>query len=170
MFNELSSFVDLSYRKRKSLSLSHTELISVPTGLIQTATGPAIAVGFTNDAVRTFLDSFVLVLLVVFQVTCFSVAFLRLFKAFTSQRRNEKEADLASEHEVHLFNGLGWIAGGIILGALDSVIGFAGGGYGGAITRRVLRFLSRACLVIGVVKGCVDPPFRSLMPPLLTIG
>lgn len=133
--------------------LAFTVLIIIPAGLFQTATGPTLVVGFTNDTVRIFLDSVVLVLLVAFQATCFCVAFLRLIKAFINQRRIETSSDGGSEQEVHLFNGLGWMAGGIKLGALDAVIGFAGGGYGGAITRRILRFLSRACLVIGVVKG-----------------
>lgn len=58
-----------------------------------------------------------------------------------------------SDDEVHLVNGLGWIAGGIKLGAIESVIGFVDASFGLAMTRRILRLLGRACLIIGVVKG-----------------
>lgn len=42
---------------------------------------------------------------------------------------------------------------GIKLGAIETVIGFAPMGFGGAFTRRIIRLLARACLAIGVVKG-----------------
>lgn len=55
--------------------------------------------------------------------------------------------------EAHLFRGLGWIVAGMKLGAIETVIGFAHGGFGVAFTRRVLRLLAHACLIIGIVKG-----------------
>lgn len=58
-----------------------------------------------------------------------------------------------TEDEVHLFNGLGWITVGIKLGAIESIIGFVDASFGLAMTRRILKLLGRACLIIGVVKG-----------------
>ena len=40
-----------------------------------------------------------------------------------------------------------------MLGAIETVIGFAVGGYGVVLSRRILRLLSRASLCIGVIKG-----------------
>jgi hypothetical protein len=45
------------------------------------------------------------------------------------------------------------MATGIKLGAIETVVGFAPAGFGGAITRRILRLLGRACLIVGIVKG-----------------
>jgi len=43
-----------------------------------------------------------------------------------------------------------------MLGALETIIGFAfDAGFGGAISRRLIRLFSRASLIFGVVKGCV---------------
>jgi hypothetical protein len=55
----------------------------------------------------------------------------------------------------HLMRGTGWIAGGIKLGAIETVIGFAQGGFGGALTRRLLRLFSRLAIVIGLIRGSV---------------
>ncbi len=51
---------------------------------------------------------------------------------------------------------LGELAGfleGLKLGAIETVVGFAHTSFSGALIRRVLRLLARACLCIGVVKG-----------------
>lgn len=116
------------------------------------AAGSVIAVGFMDPTVRSFMDGLVLVLLVIFQALNFSAVFYRLVKAFVNQRHIESTAH-GPDNEVHLFNGLGWIAAGIKFGAVESLIGFASGGFGEALTRRILRFLGRACLIIGVLKG-----------------
>ena len=49
--------------------------------------------------------------------------------------------------------GIGWIATGLKLGAIESVAGFANAGFGGALTRKILRLVARAFLIIGVIKG-----------------
>ena len=68
---------------------------------------------------------------------------------------NQRRIDNAhrTDDEVHLLNGLGWIAGGIKLGAVESIIGFVDASFGLAMTRRILKMIGRACLIIGVVKG-----------------
>ncbi|THH30486.1 hypothetical protein EUX98_g3697 [Antrodiella citrinella] len=134
LFNQLGSFLTISYR-----DLDH-------------AGKPIIAVGFTNPTVRSFMDGLVLVLFVIFQALNFCGVFLRLVKAFLNQRQIDI-TDRGADNQAHLFNGLGWIAAGIKLGAVEGLIGFAAGGFGEALTRRILRFLGRACLIIGVLKG-----------------
>ncbi|KAH8102171.1 hypothetical protein BXZ70DRAFT_930678 [Cristinia sonorae] len=135
IFNELGSFLSISYR-----------VFGRDNG------GPVIAVGYTNDMVRAFMNGLVLVLFVLFQALTFSAVFLRLIKAFLNQHRIESTTN-GPDNEVHLFKGSGWIAAGIKFGAVEGLIGFAEGGFGEALTRRILRFLGRACLIIGVLKG-----------------
>lgn len=53
------------------------------------------------------------------------------------------------------------MAGGVKLGAIESVIGFVnqqpqgGGGFGIAMMRRIMRMLARIFLVVGTAKGYV---------------
>ena len=79
----------------------------------------------------------------------FFLAFYQLLRVFIDQRRIET----SQSDEAHLIRGIGWVAGGLKLGAIETLLGFAPVGFGGAFTRRLLRLLARACLVIGIVKG-----------------
>ncbi|KAJ7121108.1 hypothetical protein C8R44DRAFT_981935 [Mycena epipterygia] len=129
--NELSSFVGISRR-------------TLPTGVL--------AIGFrtaSDQQLWTFLTSLTLALLTAFEAINFCFAFYRLIRAFVDQRRIE----ITSTDQAHLIRGIGWITGGFKLGAIETVIGFAQGGFGGALTRRIIRFLARAFLIIGIVKG-----------------
>ena len=108
--------------------------------------------GFTNEETEMFLSSVTLVLLTAYQAINFVVAFYRLMRALSHQRSLDASQS-EKEMEAHLFRGLGWIVAGTKLGAIETVIGFAQGGFGIAFTRRVLRMLGHACLIIGLVKG-----------------
>jgi hypothetical protein len=111
-----------------------------------------IAIGFNTDSAQllwTFFTSLTLALLTSYQAIAFCFAFYRLTKAFIDQRRIE----ISSSDRNHLFKGTGWIAGGLKLGAIESVVGFAQGSFGMALTRRILRFLARAFICIGLAKG-----------------
>ncbi|KAF7342159.1 hypothetical protein MVEN_01803700 [Mycena venus] len=132
--NELSSFIGISRRT----------LISNGR--------PVVAIGFqtfSDQQLWTFLTSLTLALLTAFEAINFCFAFYRLIRAFVDQRRIET----TSSDSAHLIRGIGWISGGFKLGAIETVIGFAQGGFGGALTRRIIRFLARAFLIIGIVKG-----------------
>ncbi|KAJ6624723.1 hypothetical protein B0H10DRAFT_2005803 [Mycena sp. CBHHK59/15] len=134
VLNELSSFVGIS------------------RGTLLVGGKQVVAIGFKNSADQqlwTFLTSLTLALLTAFEAINFCFAFYRLIRAFVDQRRIET----TSTDSAHLFRGIGWISGGLKLGAVETVIGFAQGGFGGALTRRIIRFLARAFLIIGVVKG-----------------
>ncbi|TFK52970.1 hypothetical protein OE88DRAFT_1656687 [Heliocybe sulcata] len=128
-----------------------------------------LAIGFANDANQmlwTFFSSLALALLTAYQALNFCIVFYRLIKSFVDQRRIELSGD--SDHSVVLFKGLGWLAIGLKLGAIETVVGFALDGFGGPITRRILRFLSRACLTIGVVKGIDSREDFDVIDPLHT--
>ncbi|TFK31840.1 hypothetical protein BDQ12DRAFT_739753 [Crucibulum laeve] len=111
-----------------------------------------LSIGFASKKDETlwfFFTSLTLALFTVFQATIFCFAFYRLIQALISQRRIETNATDAA----HLFKGIGWINAAIKLGAIETVVGFAGGGFSIALTRRIIRFLARAFLCIGLAKG-----------------
>ncbi|KAL0946281.1 hypothetical protein HGRIS_012532 [Hohenbuehelia grisea] len=134
--NELASFLGISF-----------QLIEGPTRNI-------IAAGFNDpkdETVWTFFTGLTLALLTAYQAINFCFAFYRLIKAFVSQRQIE-DGDVRDRNT--LFRGIGWITGGLKLGAIETIIGFAqDAGFGAALTRRILRLLSRAFFIIGVAKG-----------------
>ncbi|KAJ7080976.1 hypothetical protein B0H15DRAFT_475780 [Mycena belliarum] len=133
--NELSSFVGIS---RRTITLAGGREV--------------VAIGFRNindQQLWTFLTSLTLALLTAFEAINFCFAFHRLVRAFIDQRRIET----TSTDQAHLIRGIGWITGGFKLGAIETVIGFANGGFGGALVRRIVRLLARAFLIIGIVKG-----------------
>ncbi|THH17978.1 hypothetical protein EW146_g2926 [Bondarzewia mesenterica] len=118
------------------------------------SSGPEPAVGSNNQSAefaRTFFNSFALALMTLYQALTFSIVFIRLSKAFLGQRQIETSSGTSKRS--YLFRGVGWIAAGVKLGAVESVIGFAQGNFGIFFTRRMLRMLGRACLIIGVVRG-----------------
>ncbi|CAK5276166.1 unnamed protein product [Mycena citricolor] len=132
--NELSSFIGISRRQ-----------------IFQKGTA-VLAIGFANDRDKqlwTFFTSLTLALLTAFEAINFCFAFYRLVRAFVDQRRIET----TSSDEAHALKGIGWISGGFKLGAIETVIGFAQGGFGGALTRRIVRLLARAILIVGIMKG-----------------
>ncbi|KAI0767493.1 hypothetical protein C8Q74DRAFT_961454 [Fomes fomentarius] len=136
IWNELASFVGITYR--------------IFPG--NDGTTAQLGAGFANAGTKMFLGSITLVLLTIFQASNFCVAFYRLVKALSHQRSIDS-TQTEKEMEAHLFRGLGWIVVGLKLGAIETVIGFASGGFGIAFTRRFLRLLGHGCLIIGIVKG-----------------
>jgi len=83
------------------------------------------------------------------QFIFFLLAFYRLGETFHDRQRIEDTH--ADEH--HYFNGIGWITVGIQLGAIESIVGFAMGGFAVPLSRRILRLMARSTLIIGVLKG-----------------
>uniref|UniRef100_A0A8H7XS23 Uncharacterized protein n=1 Tax=Psilocybe cubensis TaxID=181762 RepID=A0A8H7XS23_PSICU len=135
IFNEVASFIGVSIRPDSS---------SKPK--------PNIVIGFANsgqEGLWTFFTSLTLALLIIYQASVFCFSFFRLTRALLNQRNIERR----DSDKAHLVNGIGWIAGSAKLGALETVIGFAGGSFGMSLTRRIMRMLSRAFMCIGIVKG-----------------
>ncbi|KAG6840025.1 hypothetical protein C0991_009491 [Blastosporella zonata] len=133
ILNELASFIGISTRTM----IKHR---------------PVIALRFANardQTIWTFLTSLTLAFLTAYQAINFALAFCRLIQAILNQRRIE----VVSSDEAHLVRGMGWITGGLLLGVIETVIGFSANGFGSAMTRRVMRLLARACLIVGLIKG-----------------
>ncbi|PPR05932.1 hypothetical protein CVT24_006654 [Panaeolus cyanescens] len=150
IFNEVASFVGVSIRQVTIARRSATIVVGF--------------IGKREEELWTFFTAITLVLLTLFQAIVFSITFFRLFQALGHQRRIEdKNADMA-----HLIKGAAWISAAAKLGAIETVVGFGGGGFGVSMTRRILRLLSRACLCIGLVKGLDSvEDFRGLQSEIL---
>lgn len=104
-----------------------------------------------SDLLWSFFTSLTLALLTAFQAAVFSFAFFRLVRAILNQRRIENNA----LDKAHLFNGIVWLCAGVKIGALESLVGLFGGGFGLALTRRIMRMMSRGCIAVGIAKGYV---------------
>jgi len=127
----IASFIGISYRQ-------------LPRG--------DLVAGFNHDSQASmwmFFTSFTLALLIAYQATVFCLTFYRLIMALINQRHIES----TSRDSSHLIRGTGWIAGGLKLGAFETVVGFVQLGFGLTLSRRILRLLSRAFLIIGIIKG-----------------
>jgi len=120
---------------------------------IQSAGQSSVTIGFTSKGKEgswTFFSSFTLAILFVCQATVFCFALFRLVQTIGHQKRIDSRGSSSSS-----IKGTGWITVAMKLGAIEALVGFAGGSFGVAITRRVMRLISRAFLVVGMVKGYV---------------
>jgi hypothetical protein len=109
-------------------------------------------IGFINsrqETLWTFFSSVTLALLAGYQATVSFFTFLRLVHAIL----NKKRIETSFMDAAHFLRGIPWLFAALKLGTIETVVGFAGGQFGVAFTRRMLRFLSRACLCIGLAEG-----------------
>lgn len=151
--SELASFFGVSLRKFHLLS-SLVSLNQLPTSDEGTTKRPTLY--FPNDRDRniwSFFTSLTLALLAAYQLMSFCLAFYRLVRAIITQRLIE----VAANDETQLLRGTAWVALGLKLGEIETIIGFVENVYWSAMTRRILRMLARASLVIGLIKGYVVP-------------
>ncbi|KAE9404096.1 hypothetical protein BT96DRAFT_917069 [Gymnopus androsaceus JB14] len=143
--NELASFIGITHRIVNS----------------------TLAIGFSNahsKTIWTFLTDFDLGFITCYQFLNFAFAFFRLAKAFLEQQRIES----SETDEMVLFRGTGWVAFGILLGAVETCVGFIYPQFGLVLTRRILRLLGRASLVIGIFKGLdVSEDFQMVREEIL---
>ncbi|KIK59675.1 hypothetical protein GYMLUDRAFT_244896 [Collybiopsis luxurians FD-317 M1] len=144
--NEVASFIGVTHRTINS----------------------STAIGFSSahdKTLWTFFTDFDIGFVAGYQAFHFSFAFFRLTKAFLEQERIES----TNADEALLFKGTGWIAFGIKLGAVESVIGFVQPHFGVVLARRIIRTLARASLTIGVFKGLdVSEDFQQVREEILT--
>src|SRR6266542_4466671 len=83
--------------------------------------------------------SLTLAILTAFQAAVFSFSFFRLIWILIQRGRDNGDFELL---------GVPWISAGVKLGALESLVGFVGGGFEVSLIRRTMRFLARASLCI----------------------
>ncbi|KAI0301469.1 hypothetical protein BC826DRAFT_568721 [Russula brevipes] len=138
--NEIGSFLGIKYRK-----------VPDPVNRIvgnQVAVGPDMS---SFQFGREFLRSTSLALLTMYQLITFFIFFVRLVSCIMAQRNIEDRA--ATERESVMFRGMGWLAVGMKISAVETGVGFVSTSFGIILTRRILRMLGRACIIIGVIKG-----------------
>lgn len=131
-------------------------MVQFPIGGFGAVTSPQFAVGTRNggaETARVFFNSVSLALMATYSVVTFLVFFVRLASSFVQQREIEDKGGM--QEETYLFKGTGWMALGMALSAAEAFVGFASGVFGIFLTRRILRMIGRACIIIGVVKGHV---------------
>ncbi|KAI0061233.1 hypothetical protein BV25DRAFT_1827110 [Artomyces pyxidatus] len=136
--NELGSFLGVTYQLVR-VGISGPVELAIGTGSIDL------------QFARSFFSSLSLVLMAIYEVATFFTFFIRLAGAFLGQRHIEASSD--DVHRTILFKGTGWIAVGVKVCAIETVLGFVSGGFGIFLTRRILRMIGRACVIIGTVKG-----------------
>ncbi|KAF8477823.1 hypothetical protein DFH94DRAFT_694634 [Russula ochroleuca] len=140
VINEIVSFLGIKYRQ-----------VPVPENQV---VGNEVAVGPDMTSFQfgsEFLRSTSLALLAIYEAATFLVFFIRLASCVLAQYNIEDRA--ASEWEGILFRGLGWLVIGAKISAIETATGFATTSFGVILTRRVLRMIGRACIIIGVIKG-----------------
>ena len=118
-----------------------------------------LAIGFRGSgeqAVWQFFNSVTLAMLLTFQAVVFFLSFYHFIKPFVS-RNSAKDTEGDLKPKPYLHKGIGWIALGVKLGAIETLLGFVDGHYNIIIARRVLRLVSRACMIIAVLTGYVTP-------------
>ena len=106
--------------------------------------------GSSKQHFWTLFTTLTLSFLTCFQITVFCFAFFRLTQAISGRRRIAGNNHSA---KAHLIKGIGWISGSLMLGGLETAMGFAVGGFGVVLSRRILRLSTRVSLCIGVIKG-----------------
>ena len=154
--NEVASVVGLQFSEHyldntsKNLNLKNDFLAFDSSGALS-----SFAFSTKHDEWFWLLfTSLTLAILTAFQATVFSFSFFRLIWMLVRLGRDNGDFKL---------QGVPWVSAGVKLGVLETVVGFAGGGFEISLIRRIMRFLGRACLCIGVIKGCVSNNLASLV-------
>ncbi|KAI9438039.1 hypothetical protein H4582DRAFT_1952276 [Lactarius indigo] len=137
--NEIGSFIGIKYRSNPDPDNGN---------MYYQLGGPGLA---AHEFARELLSSTSLALLSVAQGLTFLLFFVRLASSLVKQRNIEDSA--ATEREGVLFRGLGWLTVGMKLSMTETALGWVTPSFGLVLTRRGLRMIGRACIIIGVVKG-----------------
>ncbi|KAI9450093.1 hypothetical protein BJY52DRAFT_1419696 [Lactarius psammicola] len=137
--NEIGSFIGLSYRHDPDPNNAN---------VYYQFSGPGLT---PREFARILLSSTSQALLTVAQALTFLMLFVRIASGLVKQRSIEDRS--ATEQEGVLFRGLGWLAVGMKLSVLETALGWVTPSFGLVFTRRGIRMIGRACVIIGVVKG-----------------
>ncbi|KZV92225.1 hypothetical protein EXIGLDRAFT_749778 [Exidia glandulosa HHB12029] len=133
--NEVSAFLGIQYKP-----------------ITQANGNVVLNVGFPNSAALgpwNILANTSLALVTAYQAIHFCLAFLHFFqKAY----RGERMFSTSSERDVRLqsMKGTGWLAIGLKIGAVETVLGFVGFTFTPTIVRRILRVVGRLFILVGV--------------------
>jgi hypothetical protein len=124
---------------------------------------PELAVRYNTPLSKTLwtlLNSAGLALLILYQFVCFCLAIYRVFRFFThvtkpqspGMTKTGSKGSRTNQRNMRM-QGIGWIAAGIKLGAIEALLGFVPNGFGMALSRRLFRVAGRLMLAWGIYKG-----------------
>jgi hypothetical protein len=109
---------------------------------------------FENDQARviwTLLNSVASAVFTVYQATTFFLTGFRLARHFVMER--DESLSHRPNNGVMTIKGTGWLAAGIKMGAIETMLAFIPNGWELVFARRLCRLLGRIFLLVGILKG-----------------
>jgi hypothetical protein len=149
---EVAGLLGFSYSK---LSLTFAALNLTP--LVETSstdTPYRFQADFANDRARviwSLLNSTALAVLAIYQASTFFLTGFRLARHFFMER--DESLSRRPNKDAMTIKGTGWLAAGIKLGAIETLLAFIPNGWELVFARRLCRLLGRIFLLIGILKG-----------------
>ncbi|PVG04022.1 hypothetical protein CPB86DRAFT_313851 [Serendipita vermifera] len=145
------------------LGISYVRLQAPATGL---------AIKFDSPLAKTawtLLSSAGSALLILYQFITFCLSAFRVYrnwsysKTSASSNSGRREKGIDDQSSIFRLRGIGWVAAGIKLGAIEVLLGFIMNGFEMTLSRRLLRLMGRAMLAYGLYRGLDDTPRVTLL-------
>jgi len=127
------------------------------TPLVETSTVDTpyrFQVDFTNDRARviwSLLNSIALAVFIIYQASIFFLTGFRLARHFVMER--DEALSRRPNKDAMTIRGTGWLAAGIKLAAVETLLAFIPNGWELVFARRLCRLLGRVFLLVGIMKG-----------------
>lgn len=109
---------------------------------------------FINDQARviwSLLNSIAMAVFIIYQATTFFLTGFRLSRHFFMER--DESLSRRPNNDAMTIKGTGWLAAGIKLAAIETLLAFIPNGWELVFARRLCRLLGRIFLLIGLLKG-----------------
>lgn len=120
-----------------------------------TDTSPySFQVEFTNRRTKviwSLLNSIALAVFIIYQASTFFLTGFRLSRHFLLE--TDESLSRRPTKDTMTIKGTGWLAVGIKLGAIDTLLAFIPNGWELVFARRLCRLLGRIFLLVGIMKG-----------------
>ncbi|TRM67626.1 hypothetical protein BD626DRAFT_103641 [Schizophyllum amplum] len=126
--------------------------VGITRGAFTNGSATIVAIGFQNDrdeGLWTVFTYSALALLAAMQAlpACFAL------KHLLHVNRDHKQIQSSANGTFHSFGGTIWTTTGLIIGLIETLVGYAPPSFATVLTRRILRALSRAKLCVGASLG-----------------
>ena len=112
-----------------------------------------LGIGFSSSTLQTlfqFFASITLVFLILYQAFFFlSSAYIGVSLA----RERRVGGNFFEGFTMPTMAGIFWLAIGVKFGFVETILGFVNGGFSIVLARRILRMLSRCCMVVGALQS-----------------
>lgn len=108
-----------------------------------------LAIGFSSSTLQTLSQVFAsitLVLLILYQAFFFLSS---VYVGVSLSQERRVGGNFFEGFTMPTLAGIIWLAIGVKMGFAESILGFINGGFSIVLARRILRMLSRCCLITG---------------------